>query len=173
MISGMIKQPIRNQFKLRQNPIPPILYHQGLLWIPTSIHPSPSTSTILTRPARRPRQLHTSQPPKHPTTYETRMVLPIHVCNPTIHPQQTQLSCSPSTVNPNPSSLPTPPHIKTTKPNIPPNQPMPILSTNCRPPHPNMNRQTTCQTPIHYHWSNSINPILFHHSCPHTHCQPN
>uniref|UniRef100_A0A8C0WGW0 Uncharacterized protein n=1 Tax=Castor canadensis TaxID=51338 RepID=A0A8C0WGW0_CASCN len=37
---------------------------------------------------------------------------------------------SPSIINPNPSSFPSPPYIQTTKPNIPPNQPMLILSTN-------------------------------------------
>uniref|UniRef100_A0A8C0VYH7 Uncharacterized protein n=1 Tax=Castor canadensis TaxID=51338 RepID=A0A8C0VYH7_CASCN len=64
-----IKQPIRNQFRFRQNPIPPILYYQRLLWISTLIFPSPDPSTILTRPIRRPRQLHTSQPLKHTTTH--------------------------------------------------------------------------------------------------------
>lgn len=81
-----LKQPHRHYLRCRQNPLPPLLHHQRRSWLPTPNHPSPHSSLILPRPPRRPRQLYPRQPTQHPTTYQTRMILPIRIRHSPLHP---------------------------------------------------------------------------------------
>lgn len=63
------KQPNRNSIRHRHNPLPPLPHNQRRTRRANYTLCSSNTSLILTRPTRRPRQLHPSQPTKHPSTY--------------------------------------------------------------------------------------------------------
>lgn len=82
-----LKQSNRNPIRHRHNPLPPLPHNQRRTRHANYTPCSPNTSFILTRPIRRPRQLYSSQPTKHPSTYQTRVILPICIRYPTIHPK--------------------------------------------------------------------------------------
>lgn len=63
------KQPNRNSIRHRHNPLPPLSHNQRRTRRANYTLCSSNTSLILTRPTRRPRQLHPSQPTKHPSTH--------------------------------------------------------------------------------------------------------
>uniref|UniRef100_A0A8B9MNF6 Uncharacterized protein n=1 Tax=Accipiter nisus TaxID=211598 RepID=A0A8B9MNF6_9AVES len=104
-----LKQPTRNRFKLRQNPIPSILLPKRHPRLHANTTPINNPSPIFPQPTWRPRKLYPSKPPKHTTTYQARMIFPICICHPTLNPKQTRRSSSPSRlrINPIPNSLPT------------------------------------------------------------------
>uniref|UniRef100_A0A8C9HV83 Uncharacterized protein n=1 Tax=Piliocolobus tephrosceles TaxID=591936 RepID=A0A8C9HV83_9PRIM len=81
-----IKQSLRSPLQLRQNPLSPLLHNQRYFRPSPPLSYPNNTSTIFTRPLKRPRQLYPSQPTKHSTTHQARVVLPILICNPTICP---------------------------------------------------------------------------------------
>nr|XP_005595732.2 uncharacterized protein LOC102116649 [Macaca fascicularis] len=168
-----IKQPLRNLLRLGQNRLPPLLHNQRHPRpSPPSLYPS-NTNTTLTQPPKRPRQLHPSRPTKYSPTHQARMVLPICIHNPTIHPQQTGRRTSTLLINLHPSSHPHTPQIQTTKHNIPPTQPIPVLTPNNNPINPYLNwKRTSNSTPYHYRPS-SIHNILHHNSNPNTTGLPN
>uniref|UniRef100_A0A8C0VR50 Uncharacterized protein n=1 Tax=Cyanistes caeruleus TaxID=156563 RepID=A0A8C0VR50_CYACU len=106
-----IQQPPRNPLRLRQNPIPPLLLHKRHPRLRTNTHHPRLPSPILPQPFRRPRKLHSSKPPIHPPSYQTRMILPIRLRHPPIHPKQTRRSPGPSRLRPSPIPNTPTPHI--------------------------------------------------------------
>uniref|UniRef100_A0A8C9MDP7 Cytochrome b/b6 C-terminal region profile domain-containing protein n=1 Tax=Serinus canaria TaxID=9135 RepID=A0A8C9MDP7_SERCA len=85
-----IKQPNRSSLRLRQNSIPPILHRKRHSRFRTNNRTTRLPSPILPKPPRRPRKLHASQPPSNSSPHQTRMILPIRLRHPTIHPKQTR-----------------------------------------------------------------------------------
>lgn len=161
-----LKQPTGNPIRLRQNPLPPLLHHKGRPRIRTNIHPPSLTSPILPQPTRRPRKLHTRQPPSNTPPHQTRMILPIRLRHSTIHPKQTRRSPSPSRFNPSPILTPSTPHIQTTINDLPTTISNPILSSSHQRPSTNLSRQPTSRTPIHYHWPTSLTHLLHNYPNP-------
>uniref|UniRef100_A0A8C9KXF3 Cytochrome b/b6 C-terminal region profile domain-containing protein n=1 Tax=Serinus canaria TaxID=9135 RepID=A0A8C9KXF3_SERCA len=83
-----IKQPNRSSLRLRQNSIPPILHRKRHSRFRTNNRTTRLPSPILPKPPRRPRKLHASQPPSNSSPHQTRMILPIRLRHPTIHPNK-------------------------------------------------------------------------------------
>lgn len=96
------------------------------------------------------------------------MIFPICLRNSTLNPKQARRGSGPSTIYSCPGRNPITPHIKTTQHNIPTPKPMPILTPSSRPSHTNLNRRSACRTPIHYHRTTSLHPILHNYSSPNT-----
>uniref|UniRef100_A0A8C9MDU0 Uncharacterized protein n=1 Tax=Serinus canaria TaxID=9135 RepID=A0A8C9MDU0_SERCA len=167
-----IKQPNRSSLRLRQNSIPPILHRKRHSRFRTNNRTTRLPSPILPKPPRRPRKLHASQPPSNSSPHQTRMILPIRLRHPTIHPKQTRRRTSPSRLNPRTIPYAPTPHIKTTINNFPSHLTNPILSPSCKRPHPYMSRKPTSRTPIHYHRPTSLTLILHNHSSPIPPSQP-
>uniref|UniRef100_A0A9J8ADG6 Uncharacterized protein n=1 Tax=Cyprinus carpio carpio TaxID=630221 RepID=A0A9J8ADG6_CYPCA len=109
---------------------------------------------------RRPRKLYPRKPSSYTTPHQTRMILPICLRHPTINSKQTwRCPCTPilhSSIN----SSTTTTHLKTTRANIPPHHPIPILNPSSRHNYPNMNWRHTSRTSLHHYWTNCIRPIL-------------
>uniref|UniRef100_A0A7N9CUJ0 Uncharacterized protein n=1 Tax=Macaca fascicularis TaxID=9541 RepID=A0A7N9CUJ0_MACFA len=115
-----------------------------------------------------------SQPPtKHSPTYQTRMILPICIHNPTIYPQQTGRRTSTIPINPHLNSHPHTSQIQTTKYNIPPTQPIPILTPNHNPTDPYLNWKPTDNPTPHHYWPSNVHNILHYNSNPNTTSFPN
>lgn len=106
-----IQQPPRNPLRLRQNSIPPLLLYKRHPGLRTNAHPPRIYSPILPQPPRRPRKLHPSKPPIHPPSHQTRVILPICLRHPPLHPKQTRGSPSPSRLRPSPIPNPPTTHI--------------------------------------------------------------
>lgn len=106
-----LKQPARNSIRLRQNPLPPLLHHKRHPRIRANTLPPSLTSLILPQLTRRPRKFHARQPPSNTPSHQTRVILPVRLRHPTIHPKQTRRSLSPSRLDPSPILTPPTPHI--------------------------------------------------------------
>lgn len=126
--SNRIKQPNRIKLRRRQSTISPIFFIQR----PTRIHPDTNRThrhcTLFPKPLRRPRQLHTRQPPRHTPTHQARMILPLCLRHPPIHPQQTRWGTGPTFLHPSTNTSTNPPHLQTTRKHIPTTLPNPLLN---------------------------------------------
>lgn len=162
-------QPPRTRPKRRQNPIPPLLHTKRRPRSNSSRLPTTHPRLIPSDPTKRPGKLHPSKPHNHPITHQARMILPIRLCHPTIHPKQTWRRTShillhlyfiPSTRHS---------HNQTTTNIRPPPIPTPILSPHLRLLRTHMNRGPTSKPPIHPSGPNRLLTFLHRHPHPHTH----
>lgn len=104
-------QPNRPQCQPRQNPIPCLLLIQRRLRL-CHYTSSPCISiNLCPKHPGGPRQLHTSQPPRHTPPHQTRVVLPICLCHPPLYPKQTRRSLGPTILDPSSISHANPTHL--------------------------------------------------------------